>query len=430
MNFHFPIMPRMFMSIHMDDRFPILDILAQTPQIPQSCQWALFLRNHDELTLEMVTDEDRDYMYRVYAEDPRARINLGIKRRMAPLLGNDRRRIELLHGLLFSLPGTPVLYYGDEIGMGDNIHLGDRNGVRTPMQWSADRNAGFSRANPQQLYLPVVADPEYHFTAINVENQSRNPHSLLWWIKRLLALRESTRAFGHGSFEFVLPDNRKTLAYLRRHGEEAILVVANLSRFAQPVEIDLSPFQNFRPVEMFGRTPFPRIGSAPYLLTLSPHAFHWFRLLPPDASQAPPPPAVLNVQGGLQVLGSGAGREELEQVLPGWLARRPWYAARGPGLLSSQITGIVPLETGVVVLARVEAREGEAESLALPLTASFGAEAAAVAERDGVLARLTGLAAEGVLHDGLLAGPSPRCWPRACARRAAGARGSSCRRHP
>jgi maltose alpha-D-glucosyltransferase/alpha-amylase len=422
MAFHFPLMPRLFMGLRLEDRHPVVDILQQTPPIPETCQWALFLRNHDELTLEMVTDEDRDYMYRVYAHDPRARINLGIKRRMAPLLGNDRRRIELLHGLLFSLPGTPVLYYGDEIGMGDNIHLGDRNGVRTPMQWSADRNAGFSRANPQQLYLPVIADPEYHFTAVNVENQQRNPHSLLWWIKRLLALRESTGAFGHGSFEFLLPDNRKALAYLRRHGEDTILVVANLSRFSQPVEIDLSPFQGALPVEMFGHTSFPRIGAAPYVLTLSPHAFHWFRLLPADATPASPPPAWLDVSSGLQVLATGTGREQLERVLPAWIARRPWFSARENQLLGTQVAGIVPLETahgtpGVVVVARAEPREGEADVLALPLGASFGQEATAAAEREGVLSRLIGATAEGVLHDGLLSGSLPALLAEACARR-------------
>jgi maltose alpha-D-glucosyltransferase/alpha-amylase len=420
MAFHFPLMPRLFMGLRLEDRHPVVDILQQTPPIPEPCQWALFLRNHDELTLEMVTDEDRDYMYRVYAEDPRARINLGIRRRMAPLLGNDRRRIELLHGLLFSLPGTPVLYYGDEIGMGDNIHLGDRNGVRTPMQWSADRNAGFSRANPQQLYLPAVVDPEYHFTAVNVENQSRNPHSLLWWIKRLLALRQSTPAFGHGSFSFVLPDSRKTLGFLRRHGDDVVLVVANLSRFAQPVEMDLAPFQGWRPVEMFGRTPFPRLGAGPYALTLSPHAFHWFRLVPPGAREIPPPPASLSVLGGLEVLGSGTGREALERVLPGWLRRRPWF--RGSELLGAQIAGMVPLETaqgtpGVLLVARADALEGEADLLALPLAASFGQEAAAAADRDGVLARLEGLPSEGVLHDGLLSGPLPALLAEACARR-------------
>ena len=215
MAFHFPVMPRLFMAVHTEDRFPILDILEQTPPIPSSCQWAVFLRNHDELTLEMVTDEDRDYMYRVYAENPRARINLGIRRRLAPLLGNNRRKLELMNSLLVSLPGTPVMYYGDEIGMGDNIYLGDRNGVRTPMQWSGDRNAGFSRANPQQLYLPVVIDPEYHYEAVNVEAQQNNPHSLLWWMKRLIARRKQTAAFGSANIEFLHPENRKVLVFLR-----------------------------------------------------------------------------------------------------------------------------------------------------------------------------------------------------------------------
>ena len=257
MAFHFPLMPRLFMAIHMEDRFPIIDILQQTPPIPDDCQWAVFLRNHDELTLEMVTDEERDYMYRVYAQDPQARINLGIRRRLAPLLGNNRRRIELMNGLLFSLPGTPVIYYGDEIGMGDNIYLGDRNGVRTPMQWSADRNAGFSRANPQQLYLPVIIDPEYHYETVNVEAQQNNPHSLLWWMKRLIALRKRYKAFGRGSMEFLHPENRKVLAFIRRYEDETMLVVANLSRFAQYVELDLRSYKGTIPVELFGRTRFP-----------------------------------------------------------------------------------------------------------------------------------------------------------------------------
>lgn len=280
MCFHFPLMPRLFMAMHTQDRFPIVDILEQTPAIPDSCQWALFLRNHDELTLEMVTDEERDSMYRAYAHDRDARINLGIRRRLAPLLSNNRRRIELMNGLLFSLPGTPVLYYGDEIGMGDNIYLGDRNGVRTPMQWSGDRNAGFSRANPQKLYLPVIVDPEYHYEAINVEAQQANPHSLLWWTKRLLGLRRQHQAFSRGSIEFLEPQNRKILAFIRKHGEESLLVVANLSRFVQYVELDLTAFEGVSPVELFGQTPFPQIGKLPYLLTLGPHAFYWFSLCP------------------------------------------------------------------------------------------------------------------------------------------------------
>ena len=280
MSFHFPLMPRLFMSIRMEDRFPIVDILAQTPSIPDSAQWALFLRNHDELTLEMVTDEERDYMYRAYTQDRLARLNLGIRRRLAPLLGNDRRRIELMNGLLFSLPGTPVLYYGDEIGMGDNIFLGDRNGVRTPMQWSADRNAGFSRANRQRLYLPVITDPEYHYETVNVEAQQGNPHSIYSWTKRLIALRKRHRAFGRGSLELLRPENRKVLAYVRRYESEQILCIANLSRFLQAVELDLSQWKGLVPVELFSSNEMPVIGENPYFLTLGPHAFYWFAMQP------------------------------------------------------------------------------------------------------------------------------------------------------
>ncbi len=243
MAFHFPVMPRLFMAVEMEDRYPIIDILEQTPAIPDTAQWALFLRNHDELTLEMVTDEERDYMYRVYAHDRQARINLGIRRRLAPLLGNNRAKIELLNGLLLSLPGTPVVYYGDEIGMGDNVYLGDRNGVRTPMQWSGDRNAGFSRANPQQLFLPPVIDPDFHYETVNVETQLANPHSLLWWMRRLIALRTRHHVFGRGSLEFLTPENHKVIAFLRRHEDDVILVVANLSRFAQYVELELTEFK-------------------------------------------------------------------------------------------------------------------------------------------------------------------------------------------
>ena len=240
MAFHFPLMPRMFMAARQEDRFPIVDILQETPPTPPDCQWALFLRNHDELTLEMVTDEERDYMYRAYAQDPQARVNVGIRRRLAPLLGNNRPMIEMMNGLLFSLPGTPIVYYGDEIGMGDNIYLGDRNAVRTPMQWDSDRNAGFSAANPQRLFLPVIIDPEYHSQAVNVEAQQENPNSLLWWMRRLISLRRRYAAFGRGSLVLLRPDNRKVLAFLRQYGDEHILVVANLSRFAQCVELDLS----------------------------------------------------------------------------------------------------------------------------------------------------------------------------------------------
>src|SRR5436305_3480609 len=276
MSFHFPLMPRMFMSLQMEDRFPIIDIMEQTPAIPDSCQWAMFLRNHDELTLEMVTDEERDYMYRVYATDPHARINLGIRRRLAPLLANSRRKIELLNTLLFSMPGTPIIYYGDEIGMGDNFYLGDRNGCRTPMQWSPDRNAGFSRANPQQLYLPVTIDPEYHYEAVNVENQQKNLSSLLWWTRRVIAMRKNFKAFSRGSLEFLYPDNAKVLAFLRRWENEAIVVVANLSRFAQSAELDLSRFAGCVPMEVFSRNLFRPIRKSRYVITLGPHAYYWF----------------------------------------------------------------------------------------------------------------------------------------------------------
>ena len=279
MAFHFPLMPRMFMAVRQEDRYPIVEILRQTPEIPESCQWGLFLRNHDELTLEMVTDEERDYMYQTYATDPQMRINGGIRRRLAPLMENSRRRIELMTSLLFSLPGTPVIYYGDEIGMGDNIYLGDRNSVRTPMQWTGDRNGGFSRADAARLYAPVISDPVYGFTAVNVEAQERAPFSLLNWMKRMITLRKQHAVFGRGEIEFVPSPNRKVLAYVRRDTSDTILCVANLSRSVQPVELDLSRFQGMIPVEMLGQTEFPRIGQQPYFLSLGAYAFTWFRLL-------------------------------------------------------------------------------------------------------------------------------------------------------
>jgi maltose alpha-D-glucosyltransferase/alpha-amylase len=280
MAFHFPLMPRIFMALRHEDRHPITEIMAQTPPIPSGSQWGLFLRNHDELTLEMVTDEERDYMYLAYSSDPRMRLNLGIRRRLAPLVDNNRRRIELLNSLLFSFPGTPFIYYGDEIGMGDNIYIRDRNGVRTPMQWSADRNAGFSRANPSQLYSPVILDPVYNYEAINVENQQSDPSSLLSWMRNMIALRKLFKVFGRGSLHFLEPENRKVLAYLRQLDDERVLCVANLSRFAQPVELDLSALAGMTPVEMLGYTEFPSIRRSPYSLTLGPYGFYWFELHP------------------------------------------------------------------------------------------------------------------------------------------------------
>jgi len=283
MAFNFPLMPRIFMALRREDRRPIIDIISQLPSIPDACQWCLFLRNHDELTLEMVTDEERDYMYHEYAKDPRMKLNLGIRRRLAPLVDNGRRRMELLNSLLFTLPGSPIIYYGDEIGMGDNIFLGDRNGVRTPMQWNGDRNAGFSRADAARLYSPVIMDPVYGYQAINVEAQLRDSSSLLNWMKRLIRLRKNYPVFGRGEIEFLHPENHKVLAYIRQGEGQTVLVVNNLSRFVQPVELDLRHYDGWTPVEIFGETHFPRIGELPYFLTLAPHGFYWFRLEPPAA---------------------------------------------------------------------------------------------------------------------------------------------------
>ncbi|HXF57549.1 MAG TPA: maltose alpha-D-glucosyltransferase [Actinomycetota bacterium] len=386
MAFHFPLMPRMFMGVRMEDRFPVVDIITQTPPIPETCQWAIFLRNHDELTLEMVTDEERDYMYRMYAEDPQARINLGIRRRLAPLLGNNRRLIEMMNGLLFTLPGTPVIYYGDEIGMGDNIYLGDRNGVRTPMQWSPDRNAGFSRANPQRLYLPVIIDPEYHYEALNVEAQQNNPHSLLWWMKRLVALRKRYRALARGSLEFLYPENRKVLAFLRSHGQERILVVANLSRFAQYVELDLSAFRGMVPVELFGGTEFPPVGDLPYLLTLGPYAFLWFSLEPQRAEVVRGPEAELPILHAArwEDLVEERGRAQLEEVLPSYLAARRWFRSKARRVKTAEVVEAVPvrrlspdrqpLGTSFLLLVHVEYTEGDPETYVLPLSTAAAPE--------------------------------------------------------
>ena len=278
MAFHFPLMPRMFMGLRLEDRKPITEILQQTPEIPPSCQWCIFLRNHDELTLEMVTDIERDYMYDIYASDKTMRLNLGIRRRLAPLLDNDRRRIELMNGMLMSLPGTPIIYYGDEIGMGDNIHLGDRNGVRTPMQWTGGANGGFSDADPESLYSPPILNPVYGYQAVNVLSQKRFEHSLLSWMKHLIRVRRSTPVFGSGSIEFIYPANHRVLAYVRQLGKETVLVVNNLSSAAQAVELDLRRYKGNILIEMFGKNIFPRIGELPYLLTMGPYQFYWFRL--------------------------------------------------------------------------------------------------------------------------------------------------------
>ena len=404
MSFHFPLMPRMFMAVRQEARFPIIDILEQTPAIPDNCQWCLFLRNHDELTLEMVTDEERDYMYRAYASDRTARINLGIRRRLAPLLGNDRRRIELMNALLFSLPGTPVLYYGDEIGMGDNIYLGDRNGVRTPMQWSSDRNAGFSRGNPQSLYLPVVLDPEYRYEVVNVENQQKNPSSLLWWMKRLIALRKRYQAFSRGSIEFLEPANSRILAFVRKLGDERILVVANLSHFAQHAELDLREHRGLVPMEAFGGCEFPPIGEGAYPLTLGQHGILWLVLKTvPAASAASPSETLLPVlaEPTLEAVFAGHGREHLEALLPAFLGR---------GVRSARFADMVRLEDGEdsawLAVLDLEYQDGIPDQRILPLASVPPGEARGLLEPTGraALARLEG--EQGPLVVDALAAPS------------------------
>ncbi|HYC00535.1 MAG TPA: maltose alpha-D-glucosyltransferase [Candidatus Limnocylindrales bacterium] len=344
MNFHFPVMPRLFMSVQLESRYPIVDILKQTPQIPENCQWALFLRNHDELTLEMVTDEDRDYMYRTYAEDPTMRVNLGIRRRLAPLL-RLRSKIELMSSLLMSLPGTPVMYYGDELGQGDNVYLGDRNGVRTPMQWSADRNAGFSRASSQRLYLPVISDAEYHYEAVNVDAQQANPESLLWWTKRLIAMRKQHAVFGRGTIEFLDPDNHKVLCFIRSLGDDQMLVVANLSRHAQYVELDLSRYKGQVPIETMGGTEFPPIGDLPYLLTLGGYGFLWFELESPHETAAAPSMTDLpRVEAKSEdALLQGRLSKALDQTLRSHIQKRRWYRSKTRRMKSLRIIDRLPL---------------------------------------------------------------------------------------
>jgi maltose alpha-D-glucosyltransferase / alpha-amylase len=353
MAFHFPLMPRIYMALRQEDRLPITDIMAQTPAIPDICQWGLFLRNHDELTLEMVTNDERDYMYLAYSADPRMRINVGIRRRLAPLLDNNRGRIELLNSLLFSFPGTPILYYGDEIGMGDNIYLGDRNGVRTPMQWTSDRNAGFSRAVPARLYAPVIMDPIWGFQAVNVEAQLSDQSSLLHWTRNMIALRKLFRVFGRGTQEFLAPENRKVLAYIRRYTHEdgtheIVLCVANLSRFAQPVSLDLSCFAGMIPVEMLGYVSFPAIDKTPYALTLSPYSFLWLELQPapevPEATLVKTEESALNlITGSWQDVLTGPGLALMQELLPAYLARQRWFGAKSRTISSVHILDWVEL---------------------------------------------------------------------------------------
>ncbi|MCU0835344.1 MAG: maltose alpha-D-glucosyltransferase [Chromatiaceae bacterium] len=387
--YHFPLMPRMYMALAQEDRHPVVEILEQTPEIPPSCQWAIFLRNHDELTLEMVSDRERDYMYQTYAGDPRMRVNVGIRRRLAPLLDNDQDKIRLMHSLLLSMPGSPILYYGDELGMGDNIYLGDRNGVRTPMQWSPDRNAGFSRADPQRLYLPPIMDPIYGYQSVNVEAQQREAASLLNWMRRVIEVRKGHQVFGRGGLELLHPGNRKILAYVREGGDgeahEVVLCVANLGRGAQPVELDLARYQGRVPIEMLGQTPFPPIGELPYLLTLPGHGFYWF-LLSKEA-QAPAwheerLPALklatlVTPEGWRSLQPDRAERREpmtralalLEQkVLPAYLPTRRWYAAKDIGIRRVTLGERQEWSEWLLSLMRVELDDGSVQDYFLPLS--------------------------------------------------------------
>jgi maltose alpha-D-glucosyltransferase/alpha-amylase len=413
----------MYMGLAQEDRHPIVEIMEQTPEIPANCQWAVFLRNHDELTLEMVSDRERDYMYQTYAADPRMRVNVGIRRRLAPLLDNDRDKIRLMHSLLLSLPGSPILYYGDELGMGDNIYLGDRDSVRTPMQWSPDRNAGFSRTDPQRLYLPPIMDPIFGYEAVNVEAQDRDASSLLNWMRRIIEVRQAHRVFGRGSLAFLHPGNRKILAYVREEADsesgEAVLCVANLARSAQPVELDLARFRGRVPIEMLGQTAFPPIGELPYLLTLPGHGFYWFLLS--EHSEAPAwheegLPALKLVtlvipEGWASLQPEQAQRRGpmeralalLERdVLPAYLPTRRWYAAKETGILRVVLGERQEWADWLLTMVRVDLDDGSAQDYFLPLSirwerpeedATVGAAAAAA------LARARQQAATGLLYD-------------------------------
>jgi maltose alpha-D-glucosyltransferase/alpha-amylase len=403
MAFHFPIMPRLFMALRMEDSFPILDILEQTPQIPESCQWAVFLRNHDELTLEMVTDEERDYMVDAYASDRQARINLGIRRRLSPLLQNNRRRIELMNALLLSLPGTPVVYYGDEIGMGDNVYLGDRDGVRTPMQWTPDRNAGFSRANPQRLVLPVITDPEYHYEANNVETQQQNPSSLLWWMKRIIGLRKQYRAFGRGAFEPLPSSTRKVLAFLRRYEDEVLLILVNLSRFTQLVELDLSEFAGRPLLELFGNTEFPPIEERPYRFMLGSHNFYWFSLgrqLEHASLQTSVNVKTHDVRGAWEEVLSTRSAA-LGQALASYLPAQRWFRGKARRIKQVRVVDRVALGKAwpdhVLIFIEVAYQRGDPEIYVLPISFTEGST-----DEDHAILRLRGRgsrAQSGILHD-------------------------------
>jgi len=413
MLFHFPLMPRMYMAIAQEDRFPITDIMRQTPEAPDNCQWATFLRNHDELTLEMVTDRERDYLWNTYAADRRARLNLGIRRRLAPLLERDRRRIELMNSLLLTIMGTPILYYGDEIGMGDNIHLGDRDGMRTPMQWTSDRNGGFSRADPAALVSPPIMDPLYGYQAVNVEAQWRDPHSLLNWLRRMLAVRGRWKVFGRGTVRFLRPQNRKVLSYLRERDSEVILCVANVSRTAQAVELDLTEFAGRTPVELSGEVPFPKIGQLTYLLTLPPYGFYWFSLSTEIAQPGWSTATSDNtaeyftfvLRDGLGNVLAGPQRNVLERdVLPAYLMQRRWYQTKGaevPGIAVESGIAVTPTDRDMLFCIVNVTTAGSVARYALPLVAGWEDPAASGPfEASLAMARVRRGSRVGLLTDG------------------------------
>ncbi|KPJ88709.1 MAG: alpha-amylase [Spirochaetes bacterium DG_61] len=409
--FHFPLMPRMYIALQMEDRFPIIDILDQTPPIPEPCQWIIFLRNHDELTLEMVTDEERDYMYRVYARDRRARVNLGIRRRLAPLLSNNRKVIELMNVLLLSLPGTPVIYYGDEIGMGDNYYLGDRNGVRTPMQWSPGKNAGFSNVNPQKLYLPVIIDPEYHYEAVNVETQQGNPTSLLWWMKRIIATRKVVRAFGRGKMRFLYPDNPKILAYIREYGEETVLVIVNLSQSSQAVELEISEYGGIVPVEIFSRNRFPVIRESPYPLTLGGYGYYWFllerekqRVLLTKGNEVP---ELRSTKDWRAFPDSDAKKKLEEGILGDYIKRCRWFGEKTLTIRKLNIKESIPVASynGIAHIFFIELQYGEGSSsmYLLPISLALHEKAGMVHNMypQHIIARFVTNKVEGYIYDAL-----------------------------
>jgi len=410
MAFHFPLMPRIYMALRQEDRLPIVDIIAQTPGLPETCQWGLFLRNHDELTLEMVTNDERDYMYLAYSADPRMRINLGIRRRLAPLVDNNRRRIELLNSLLLSFPGTPILYYGDEIGMGDNIYLGDRNGVRTPMQWNADRNAGFSTAIPARLYSPVIMDPVWGYEAVNVEAQQGDPSSLLNWVRNMIALRKLFTVFGRGTIKFFDPANRKILAYLRQYRDERVLCVANLSRFAQPVDLNLSEAEGAVPVEILGYVDFPPIEQQPYRLTLAPYSFLWLELQqrtqPSEASMEFEEQTALNATGGWKSIFEGVNCQRLEtNSFREYLPKQRWFAGKSRHIKTTTIRDWAPLHSpsSAVALVEVQFDDGGSEVYLLPLAISY-ADTADELQRtspNAIVAAIISGEGAGLLHDGV-----------------------------